>query len=296
MLKRLKLTSQLYKIILLICTKLPRGGYFLLNRLSKRLVYFQRFDLFVPSLSMSIESDFRNSAFFPLLKFGCYPHQVTEDKVIMEVILTRDIVVDVGANIGFVSAIMAQKVGHSGRVYSFEPSVSNFKHLSNIANVLPQIRAFNVALGNYNGFCKFNETHLSDRSYVELDRTSSGTQIRTLDSFLLEGLLTNESVSFIKIDVEGYEINVIEGARKLLCNSKPIIMFEALDEKSLQHVVDCLETIIPEYALYGINTLSKDLRRDVKRLTNNYLFVPNSKRERISSLTSLENSLVLKLR
>ena len=76
-----------------------------------------------------------------------------ETKLILRQVKKSDVAVDVGANIGYYTILLADKVGKTGKVYAFEPDKINFEILlKNIkANNLENVIAVNVAVGSKNG-------------------------------------------------------------------------------------------------------------------------------------------------
>jgi FkbM family methyltransferase len=124
--------------------------------------------------------------------------------------------VDIGANIGQNSSVMALRSGLSGWVIAFEPHPVTFAELQqNVANWanlrMARIQLENVALGRENG-----EAQLVIRGYLSgasLAAQGEGVKVpvRQLDDFL-KGM----PVSVCKIDVEGHELAVLEGAAQAL--------------------------------------------------------------------------------
>ncbi len=144
-------------------------------------------------------------------------------------------VVDVGANIGYYSLLMSQKVGFSGKVVSFEPNSSIFKEFEHNLkiNKITNVIAERVAISSETGYqtllipcdgmeahASFNQNETFTTSRVEMVRTEK------LDDAL--GRFGIEHVDLIKIDVEGAEKSVFEGASKMLSAEKgrPAIIFE----------------------------------------------------------------------
>jgi FkbM family methyltransferase len=146
-----------------------------------------------------------------------------------------DIILDVGANTGQFSLEMRKK-GYNGKIVSFEPLISVRKklieHASKDANWLVHEQA---ALGGHNGFVDINISKNSVSSsilpmlsshfdaennsfYVDSQRTS----IITLDS-VANDYLNKSSNCFIKIDTQGYEWQVLDGAANTLKKSKGVL-------------------------------------------------------------------------
>jgi len=127
-------------------------------------------------------------------------------------------VLDIGANIGYFTAHMSTLVGVAGVVHAFEPEPRNFALLerNRLTNKLDNVTIHHMALGNRTGIArlyisKFNGgLHRLYESFCCSD-TAVEVPIRRLDSIFKPGQL-----SVIKIDVEGFEPFVLEGARSLI--------------------------------------------------------------------------------
>ena len=182
-----------------------------------------------------------------------------------------DTVVDVGANIGFFTLIFSKLVGENGKVHSFEPSQREFLHLcENIGlNKCGNIFLNQLALSNSNGFSKMNVlseskfgafNSLRRISHLKVQNEKVQTEsVRTLtfDSYIT---LFSEAVpSLIKIDVEGFEKQVLEGMQFLLnTDNSPCLIIEICegthtDEAgSAQELIRYIESF--GYHLYGLNS------------------------------------------
>lgn len=139
------------------------------------------------------------------------------------------VVVDVGANIGYYTLLLAQKVGEKGKVYAFEPDTTNFSILEkNIkANNLKNVIAVNAAVSDKNGesfLYKSGENFGDHRLYKNFQFSNSNFQkIKTIK---LDDYFKNKKINLIKIDTQGWEPKVIEGAKNIIKKNKPIIFFE----------------------------------------------------------------------
>jgi FkbM family methyltransferase len=141
-----------------------------------------------------------------------------------------DVILDIGANIGFHSLYFAELTGSSGRVYSFEPIKINYEafEANLLLNVFPQITPVNLALGDEN---KVMYIHIDSESKnpgtFNLFSSEQGNveiQLKKGDDFLSAKNI--ETIDFIKIDVEGFEPEVIKGLTTTIRKSNPIIVFE----------------------------------------------------------------------
>ncbi len=123
-----------------------------------------------------------------------------------------DTVVDVGANIGEVSIVLSQGVGSAGRVIAFEPHPRIFTFLTGnlalnkCANVTPK----NLALGSEPGVVRMSDDKRDDMNRV----TTSGAIEVTCST--LDAELPGGAIAFLKVDVEGFELSVLRGARDVL--------------------------------------------------------------------------------
>ena len=139
-------------------------------------------------------------------------------KVMQEHIKHNDIVFDIGSNIGYTSIAMSKIVGDSGLVYAFEPvpkNIDDFKN--NIAlNKCNNITLISKALSNVNEITNFRipemgkDLSLSSMIWHKKDESVLTLQLETI--ILDENQhLKDLTPSFIKIDVEGHEMDVLNG-------------------------------------------------------------------------------------
>ena len=138
-----------------------------------------------------------------------------------------DVVLDVGAHIGSHAVFFAQKVGPEGRVFAFEPQRLNYYLLCGNAalNRLLNLKCLNLAVG---GRQETTEVPIVDptREFnfgsVPMDSGIPGEPVNmvTIDSLNLA------ACNFIKVDVEGLESDVIDGARKTIAAFQPILFLE----------------------------------------------------------------------
>lgn len=127
-----------------------------------------------------------------------------------------DIAVDVGANIGEVSIILSQGAGPGGRVFAFEPNPRIYQYLlGNLAlNHCGNVTTANVAVGAAVGTVR-----MSDGKRDDMNRVTNDGAIELACTALDVHLPPLERIAFIKIDVEGSELRVLEGARATLENT-----------------------------------------------------------------------------
>lgn len=154
------------------------------------------------------------------------------------------VVVDAGANIGLHTLFFAKRVGPLGSVYAFEPGSATFKRLQAHVerNQLSNVHCFHCALGAAEGRVSLVEIGQdSSRNFVTNEFLSAGADegvnLRPLDQVLRE--VNVEKVDFLKLDVEGFELEVLKGARGHLNGQKIRVIQLELDDRSLARSGSC---------------------------------------------------------
>jgi FkbM family methyltransferase len=163
-------------------------------------------------------------------------------------------VIDIGANIGYYAIIAARHIGCARQVLAFEPQPNVVAKLrENLAlNNLTNVEVLPYALSDQNGTALFYFPESGQESlggFRQNGRFQSreASEVRTarLDDVLDE--LGNPHISLIKMDAEGAELQIINGAERLLSSpNRPTIIFEAFEEnvRSFGHsVFDLLSRI-----------------------------------------------------
>lgn len=129
-----------------------------------------------------------------------------------------DTLIDAGANIGCITAAGALAVGNSGRVYSVEPHPRTFSHLQKTValNHFANVDCLNVALGSEIGTVSFTDEWRKDDSNRISHDNWSGIQVPCLPLTKLMNDRGIDHVSLLKVDVEGFEMQVLKGAEDML--------------------------------------------------------------------------------
>lgn len=153
------------------------------------------------------------------------------EKHLMQMANEGDTVVDCGANMGYYSVILGRIIGESGKLYSFEPNPRIYDILKKnlLINGLSGCTAFNMALnskGKGNDFM-WVKPHESGGGFItrdkETDISKDGFQKIDIKTGRLDDVLPIKSqVDVMKIDVEGCEPDVINGAKKVIERSQNI--------------------------------------------------------------------------
>lgn len=159
--------------------------------------------------------------------------------------------VNVGANVGYFTMLLSNLVKDTGEVYAFEP----VKHINKILQLnvnslkYKNVKIFNKALGNCNK--KINmyinykncgaSTCFNPNKILNIFTNffTKKSKIQIVDMCTLDSLLSNNKIDFILIDAEGFDIFILEGAKKILKNNNLIVVFE--------FTPTLLDKICPEY-------------------------------------------------
>jgi FkbM family methyltransferase len=189
------------------------------------------------------------------------------------------IVIDVGANIG-VHTVHFAEFARLGKVISLEPGQATFVYLlqniKHLANVVP----LNLALSDVAGLQAFFVA--ADNAYSGLKDTGRRAILRqeSVPCFtgdeILSPLIQNQRVDLIKIDVEGMELQVLNGMKKFIVNHRPVIFCEIfggqqsnLDPESTVHF--CVSLGYDAFVLSGAQLIPAGAHSDD---LYNYFFIP----------------------
>lgn len=151
--------------------------------------------------------------------FGSSTYEDKFNQVLLASVRPGDLVWDVGANIGHYTQIFAGLAGEQGKVFAFEPSPVNFAKLSSNTAHLGNVSLLNCGLGDQEGRLSFQqgEDEIGATSRV-VASGAGGTEVevRRGDEVVAAG--TAAVPQFIKIDVEGFEWEVLQGLGQILKN------------------------------------------------------------------------------
>ncbi len=159
-----------------------------------------------------------------------------------------DVALDVGANLGTHAVFFAQRVGPSGSVFAFEPQRVMHQLLSANAtlNGVTWLRAFHAAVGAAPGALVVPDIDYSSPGNFGGLRLGAWDRGETVPVFTLDALGL-EKCALLKIDVEGMEGAVLDGATRLLTSARPVVFFEhnatggapEVIERLLRHEYTC---------------------------------------------------------
>lgn len=186
-----------------------------------------------------------------------------------KLVVPGSLVLDIGANIGAHTLHLAQCVGPEGRIIAFEPTDFAFRKLRRNLDLNPSLAARvaachcfltkndadNVPSAIYSSWPLARGADLHEKHLGREMRTESA-QARSLDSVLTE--LADRKVQLVKLDVDGFECDVLRGATTLLRDVRPIFVMElapyVLEERGTS-LEELMSHFIPNgYAFYNEST------------------------------------------
>lgn len=189
------------------------------------------FDLPVPPEATRVGLRYRETLGLSSLLYGTF--ELAELNFVNRYLKPGDKAMDVGANVGIFSVVMGATVGSAGQVFAFEPLAANVLRLEkNLRkNALDNVQIFPVALGASDG--QMSLRMATDPAYSSLHVVQGGfgsgtdvsIEVRTLDGIWEE--LGSPDIAFVKIDVEGAEMDVLRGASSFLVTCRPTLLVEA---------------------------------------------------------------------
>ena len=146
--------------------------------------------------------------------------------VIRDIVKPGDLVIDVGANIGYWTLVFSKLVGSQGTVFAFEPEESNYYILTDniLNNGIKNVFGFRVGLSNdYKvGKLYLCKTNSGDhRTVDDGNREVQTVQYKRLDD-IAHPIYLYKQINLIKIDIQGAEMMFLEGAQEFFKRNKNI--------------------------------------------------------------------------
>ena len=198
-----------------------------------------------------------------------------------------DMVIDVGAHVGAYAKYYSALVGKNGLVYAYEAHPRVFEELSGRLQGYKNVFCHNFAIS------KQSDERMKMRIYPEIDHESATVEeslmtsermpgktilievtTKSLDSCFLE---KSSRCSFMKIDVEGHEHAVIEGAGKLIQRDKPVILYEYGSMSIAPKTISQLENL--GYISYDCATLQPVEQGYAARESTDLIALPKERKE-----------------
>jgi len=195
-------------------------------------------------------------------------HEPLATKLLKNLLREGMTVVDVGANIGYYVLVESQIVGSKGKIIAIEPQQENVKFLRlNVEkNHLQNVRIIEAAIGDS---CRQEKLYVNKRasnihSLVPFHNNESQDEwdVQEVKVYSIDALTEelNSPIDFIRMDIEGYELNVIKGMGKTLKRHRSSLMIELhYDMLGRSGVIELLNILKQnEYRVKYISDRDKD--------------------------------------
>ncbi len=176
-----------------------------------------------------------------------------------------DVFYDIGANVGFFSIIAARLVGNTGKVYAFEPGQGNANSIRHNArlNNFSQIEVIAKAVSDTPGegellLAKYSGGHALSTADAPPDLAGKVTiELVTIDDLIAQNQI--KPPNFVKVDIEGAELDALRGMTETIKQYKPIIIYEIDDgdRVAYQRKYQELESFLQSLG-YQVNGVEED--------------------------------------
>jgi FkbM family methyltransferase len=190
---------------------------------------------------------------------------------LLSLVEENQIILDIGTNIGSTLLQFAKKLNNNGFVYGFEPDKFNYRKanlnisLNTFKNVLVENKGLGKVSGVFNLAIDCESNRGMNRIVNQENINTSKIVIVTLDEWYEK--LQLEKIDLIKIDVEGYEMNVIIGGIKVLRRFKPILFIE-LDDNNLKLQDSSAKELITLLISLGYNITNAENKEIITEFSN----------------------------
>ena len=221
---------RIWDIYILLYKKLPKYYHYMIKKRYKNLDRF-KVNIFDVSFYISID-DFYSKTWVFIRCDQDIIHEEKATKLMGEKLKNSKCFVDVGAHLGYFT-LFASKIISKGKIFSFELDKINYNLLKkNIQlNNCKNVEIFNYAISDKPGEIKYFRS--SDQPMPNLDilgipADDSESKIISVNSITLDDFFKYqvEKPDIVKIDVEGAEMIVLKGMKKIIKDYKPMLFIE----------------------------------------------------------------------
>ena len=207
-----------------------------------------------------------------------------------------DFFLDIGSNIGLFSLIASPIIGNKGSIMAIEPGLQTYNRLvENVKlNKFTNIHTLNLALSNIEEEREFFVDKTGYDAWNSLGKPSAGNfhekeviQTKTLDRLVVE--YSHTQIDLIKIDVEGWELPVLQGAKQVLSQKNaPVLMVEFTEENAKNAGFTCRKIfeIGIEYGYRWYEYSITENQLNVVNIKDEYLY------ENLFAIKSIELAMI----
>lgn len=213
------------KIVKTVKTSLYKIFFKVLSKVSSQHVWEKIFEYSLKQMNLDNDGSFNQSG-------ELFVARHIQNKLEKEALIT---IFDVGANSGNYSKALSTIFNANAKIYSFEPSKKTYSLLlettKNIRNIIPNNFGFSDKKSNQLLFTNSEGSSLAslyqrdlDHFGIQMNKTEE-IILTTIDSYCYENQI--ERINFLKLDIEGHELNALRGANKMMDDKKiDFIQFE----------------------------------------------------------------------
>lgn len=212
-------------------------------------------------------------------------YEPEEVALLRKVLRPGQIVLDIGASVGYLSAVAAEAVGPAGLVHAFEPVPASFERLKRLAELNPGFRIIpvNAAAGSEEGrlwLALSSDQNIGWNTLVpglmpqSQQREQIQVPVRVMDAYIAEVGLGR--VHFIKVDAEGFEFPILKGLRRCLEEDRPLVLCEVVPGAYplLGSSVQELQEFLKRQRYQVLDLHLRPLRLESLRNTTNVFLAP----------------------
>ncbi len=218
--------------------------------------------------------------------------------VLKRLVKSGDTALDIGANVGYISLVLAKCVGNSGKVFSFEPDSKNFAllkrnlELNADCNITPismavsdshqPIRLYHAKFDFNSGAHSMLPSEKHSNEFVEIEAT-------TIDDIVKSHEI--KKVDVIKIDIEGAEMSAFNGMSETLRQNRPFIVCELCEEHQARagYTTQAVKKWMAEtFDMHAFKVMEsgklKETPMEETHLADNIVFVPSERIHEVKTL------------
>lgn len=200
-----------------------------------------------------------DSVFARVLLEGDYEPELSS--IARSILRPGDVVIDAGSNFGWYATLFAQAVQPGGRVHAFEPVAETHARLSRnvqLNDMQQVVTAHNCALGSTNGHVSMStETDSAFAFATPTDKALNSVPLLVLDEVVEEHI---SSIALVKVDVEGFEEQVLAGAAAILTSSNPPVLQIELFDSMLERAGSSRASVMKLLTSAGYELFEVNLR------------------------------------
>jgi len=157
----------------------------------------------------------------------------------------NEIILDIGTAEGLLPISVINKCSH---IYMIEPSKTFYASLQKtFSDFTSKTTIFNTAVGNEDTMISFDENSLDGMISHQKTATTSNITLRKIDTLFQN----NEKITYLKADIEGFEMEMLKGAEQTIKRNKPKIAITTYHtQNNPDEIISIIKSYVPEYNYY----------------------------------------------